>query len=274
MYDLDINLLKDRYLEEKSQVSRKQSVAAAPSFEKQMPYIIGGAVMLLLPLLAGLGSWLISLQSGKIEENIQSLDQELVRLKIRNKSLQQMQTEIKQINGETQTLVSVFNYIKPWSAILSDIQSRTPPRVQITSIQEQTAEKVEKVKKAERVEKADKDSQPPAESSPIGLKVQGYARTYQDVNDFLLSLQGSKFLLSEATAIESAKLVDLPVKWQGLEKKDASKEVEFPQVIEYTITTQLTQIPASQLMGELRSQGAVGLVTRLRTLQQKGAIQP
>jgi type IV pilus assembly protein PilN len=271
MYDLDINLLKDRYLEEKSQISRKQSVAAAPSFEKQMPYIIGGAVMLLLPLLALLGTWFVSLQAGKAQENIQLLDQELLRLKVRNKSLQQTQAEIKQINGETQTLVSVFNYIKPWSAILSDIQSRTPPRVQITSIQQQKAEKVEKVKK---VEKADKDSQPPAESPPMGLKVQGYARTFQDVNDFLLALQGSKFLLAEATAIESAKLVDLPVKWQGLEKKDASKEVEFPQVVEYTIATQLTQIPASQLMGELRSQGAVGLVTRLRTLQQKGAIQP
>jgi type IV pilus assembly protein PilN len=274
MHNLDINLLKDRYLESKSQAPRKKVMAAAPSWEKQVPLLIGGGVMLLLPLLAVLGTWFINLQAGKTQEKIQLLDKEISRLNVKNRSLKEMQAEITQINQGTKTLVSVFNYIKPWSAILSDIQSRTPPRVQITSIQEQKVGETSSKSKTKQAPSSSKTEQAPAELPPISLKVQGYARTYQEVNDFLLALQGSKFLVAEATAIESAKLVDLPIKWQGLEGKDASKTVKFPQVVEYSIATQLTQLPASQLMGELKSQGAVGLVTRLRTLQQKGAIQP
>lgn len=271
MYNLDINLLKDRYLEEKAQLSAKKQLAAAPSFDKQMPIIVGGAVMLLLPLLALLGIWFVNLQAEKTQENIESLDQKLRGLQVRNKSLQEMQAEIKQIDGETQALLSVFDYIKPWSAILNDIQSRTPPQVQITNIQE--AKQDSKTQKNASKDK-DKTKEAPPASAPIALQVKGFARTYPEVNDFLLALQGSKFLVAEATAIESAKLVDLPIKWQGLEGKKGSDAVQFPQVVEYSIATQLTQIPASELLGELKSQGAVGLVTRLRTIEQRGAIKP
>lgn len=276
MYKLEINLLRDRYLQQKFQ-RPSQVKRAAQTWEKRVPLIVGGTVGLFLLALAAGGTWFISWQSGTTQEQIDALDAELNRLKARTQSLAALQAETKQINQETEALVGVFNYIKPWSAILSDIKSRTPPQLQITSIQEQKIEEKPKQQTSQEDKESPSGGQPsqaPAELPPIGLKIQGYARTYQDVNDFLLALQGSKFLIPEATAITGAKLVDLPIKWQGLEGEDASKQLEFPKVIEYTIDTALTQVPASQLLAELKSQGAVGLVTRLKTLQQKGAIQP
>ncbi|NEO02464.1 MAG: fimbrial assembly protein, partial [Moorea sp. SIO3I7] len=47
----------------------------------------------------------------------------------------------------------------------------------------------------------------------------------------------------------------------------------LPKVVEYTIKTQLSDIPASEILKELDRKGAVGLVTRIRNLQSQGVIQ-
>ena len=264
MYKLDINLLRDRYLQEKLQRPSQLRIAILNS-DKQTPLILGAAAGVVLVAFAVGGSWLVNWQAETTQEQINALDAELIRLRARAQSLAALEAQTKQINQETQTFVGVFNYIKPWSAILSDIKSRTPSQLQITSIQEQ---------KIEGVPSGSQPNQAAPASPPISLKIQGYARTYQDVNDFLLSLQASKFLIPEATGITGAQLVDLPIKWQGVQGEKVSEQLKFPQVIQYSIDTALTQVPASQLLADLNSQGAVGLVTRLRTLQQKGAIKP
>ena len=46
-----------------------------------------------------------------------------------------------------------------------------------------------------------------------------------------------------------------------------------PQIVRYTIVSQLTDVPASELMRELEQRGAVGLVNRIRSLQRTGVFQ-
>jgi type IV pilus assembly protein PilN len=48
----------------------------------------------------------------------------------------------------------------------------------------------------------------------------------------------------------------------------------LPKVVEYKIQTSLKRIPSADLIRELERKGAVGLVTRLRSLQQQQAIKP
>jgi type IV pilus assembly protein PilN len=45
-------------------------------------------------------------------------------------------------------------------------------------------------------------------------------------------------------------------------------------MVEYKIQTTLKRIPASDLMRELERKGAVGLVARLKSLQQQQVIKP
>ena len=252
MYSLDVNFLKDRYLEDKSKTApKKAKESATVSLDERLPYIWGGVALVLFPLLALLSLWMVNSQIAQMEQASNSLDGDLQDLQSQSAERTKLTQEVKRTQQQTQSLVTVFNYIKPWSAILNDIQSRTIPGVQIVSIEDDGTE-------GQQVQ---------------NLSIQGYAKTYDNVNDFLLALQGSRLLTAEKTVIEQAELIDLPVEWEGIDNSSESGvEVVFPKVVSYTIATELNQIPASELLAELRSQGAIGLVARIRNLQQKGVI--
>ncbi len=44
------------------------------------------------------------------------------------------------------------------------------------------------------------------------------------------------------------------------------------KIVKYTIQSNLNDVPATQLIRELEQKGTVGLVTRLRSIQQTGVI--
>ena len=50
--------------------------------------------------------------------------------------IKQKEAEITAIKTETQALVSVFDQIKPWSAMLQVLRDRIPARVRIESIKQ------------------------------------------------------------------------------------------------------------------------------------------
>ena len=49
--------------------------------------------------------------------------------------------------------------------------------------------------------------------------------------------------------------------------------IQIPQGVKYSITTELTDTPDKDLLPELIRKGAIGLVTRFKTLEQKGILQ-
>ncbi|GFE70539.1 PilN domain-containing protein [Chroococcus sp. FPU101] len=260
MYSLDVNFLKDRKLEESLKATPIRK-AAPISWRQQTPLFIGlGVGATLIGLTALLGT-MLNLQKAKTEANIQQLDAEISQLNARNQSLQEMEAKVQAIDEEVTALVTVFNQIKPWSAILQNIRRRTPSSVQISSIEESALPAT-----------ADAGSAQPK----VQIKINGYARTYDDVNNFILALQNSELFNANQTRIESAKRDNFPLELEPTAKADLEKQkiqVELPQAIQYVITTELSDFPASKLLPSLARDGAVGLVTRIKTLEQKGGIQ-
>jgi type IV pilus assembly protein PilN len=239
------------------------------------PLIAGVAVGLLLPLAVG-GLWFfIQQQTAKLQEEDNRLTAELGQLQQEEQQLASINQQITQINSETAALTGVFNQIKPWSALLQDIRERTPVGVQIKAIQQ--TEAAAPAPAAATPAPGAAAGQPATANVPtVKLELSGTARTFDDVNYFLLTLQRSPFFKNNETQLLSSSLVNNPTQLETPENQrqtSAQISYELPKVVEYRISTSLTDAQASELLRELDRKGAVGLVTRIRSLQQKGAIQ-
>jgi type IV pilus assembly protein PilN len=256
MYSLDVNFLKDRHLNDSAKGTAAGKIPTKINLRQQTPLLIGVGVGAGLLALTGLLGLLVGWQTTETQAKIQQLDAELGQLQAQSKKLEDLRAQLTAVEGENQALVTVFNQIRPWSAILQEIRLQTPPSVQLTSVQQ-----VE-------VPAAPEQGQP---NPTTQLKISGFASSYEAVNDYLLTLQASPFLQGKKTAIESAALADLPVQVAN-DYKNIS--VTFPQAVQFVVTTQLSDTPASQQLPNLARNGAVGVVTRINTLKRQGAIQP
>jgi type IV pilus assembly protein PilN len=128
----------------------------------------------------------------------------------------------------------------------------------------------------------------PADVPTTKIDIAGTAKSFDEVNNFMLTLKQSAFFNPDDTQLISANVVPA----QGLTKlpptttgKDAATQtsknaadkltrLELPKVIDYKIQTSIKRVPAADLIRELERKGAVGLVTRLRSLQQQQVIKP
>jgi type IV pilus assembly protein PilN len=159
---------------------------------------------------------------------------------------------------EVTALVSVFDQIRPWSAVLQDLRDRIPKTVEIDDIRQI----------------APLPPPPPQAKGPVepvnlagGLEISGIAHSFNDVNDFLLILQQSKFMKSDEERIVSAELTPLP----GLSSKSADS-LNPASVVKYTIRVGLNDVPASTLIKELEQNDSMGLVDRLMDIKKVGVI--
>ncbi|MBW4627767.1 MAG: PilN domain-containing protein [Brasilonema octagenarum HA4186-MV1] len=253
MYNIDINFLKNRKIE--NNFEEKQLGISLPT-GNLTPVYIGLVVGLLFPALVGVGWWFVQSKNTVLEQNIAQMEQEKKRLEVEIESVNKIQVETSKIKQETQALVSVFDQIRPWSAMLQDLRDRIPTTVQIDSIK-QIAPTT--------------PTQGQSASNPAGsLEISGFARSFSDVNDFTLTLQQSRFFKAAQTKIITAELVDAPI--QPGTTSATSLQMKPPQIVKYTIQSSLSDIPASEFIRELEQKGTVGLVTRIRSMQQTGVI--
>ena len=274
MYSLDINFLNDRPdIRPQVQGNKPKQKPAAMT-----PLILGFALGLLLPGVVG-GLWFfVQHQTAKLETRQAELDSQLASLQIGQDKIKQLNDEIAKVQGETNDLASVFNQIKPWSAMLQDIRERIPLGVQIQTI-EQTEDTTSAAASPAPDAQAPNAQATSAPSPTMKLAISGSARSFDEVNYFLLTLQRSPFFKSDETQLVKAELVQNPNKVevtvpQNKTQSDATVTYTLPKTVDYQIQTTLSDIPASELLRELDRKGAVGLVTRIRTLQEKGVIQP
>jgi type IV pilus assembly protein PilN len=273
MYSLDVNFLRDRpdYLPPDPTNTAKKRQRQPGSMT---PLVLGVVIGLLLPALVG-GLWFVLQQQiAQKQEEETALDTQLAAQGAQKQKITQFQNQINGVNEETQALATVFNQIKPWSAMLQDIRERTPPGIQIDNIEQTQSTATQSAAPAASSDPNTQAASPP--SPPITLEISGTARTFDDVNYFLLTLQRSAFLKGDQTQLVSAELVQNPnkleVKVPG-QQNQSKVTYELPKLVQYKIQTNLSDVPASELLRELDRKGAVGLVTRIRTLQQKGVIQ-
>jgi type IV pilus assembly protein PilN len=327
MYSLDINLLRERaefQTGEQSEFINNTNIA--PAKYGKVPLFVGAGVAALALLATG-GGWMwLGQQTTQLEAKQKDLDQKLGSLQAQDRQLEQLNGQVAQVNSETQSFASVFNQIQPWSAVLQDLRESIPQGVQIAGVTQSEVRGVvaavpapaapvppsggliNKISTAPNPEaKLTPGSAPaagtpvataPAPNSPVAslaadipttkLDITGTAKSFEEVNNFILTLKQSAFFNPDETQLLSAgltaggALTKLPPVNSGKgtistteqAALDKLNRLELPKVVEYRIQTSLKRIPAADLIRELERKGAVGLVTRLRSIQQQQGLKP
>ena len=257
MYSLDINFLKDR---SPAELNENKPVRPKADITEYTPALLGVGVGLSIPALVFGVLLFLQAQNAGLGQQIAKLEEENKNLDVKLADIKKIKDETTGIKEQTQALVTVFDQIRPWSAMLQDLRDRIPANVQLETIKQMPP-----VIKANNTED---DS-----NNAGGLEITGYARSFADVNDFLLIMGKSKLFNPEKSKISTAELVDAP-EITGAVQPETKTEVKFkpPQVVKYTIKASLSPVPASQLIRDLEQKGTVGLVERIRNLQKTGAI--
>jgi type IV pilus assembly protein PilN len=249
-------------------------------------------------------------QGEELQAKQIKLDKELGAAKEQETKLTTLQAKIAQTEQESQSLAGAFNLARPWSAVLQEFKESTPQGVQISSIFQPPSVAIAATPKPTGVPGASatklaatpptvdsngvssKGSPSPAASaapapvaaSPaptsidapmVKIEVQGVAQSFNDVNSFVLTLKQSPFLDPAETQLVSSELEEksVPLIVKAGEATNSTTTI-VTKSVKYKIQTALKQIPASELLRELERKGAVGIVTRLKTLQQQKVIKP
>ena len=247
MYNLDINFLRDRNPEESLDLSRDFAQKKEPTLADKIPIALGAFVFLLAPAIAFMYLKNVQASTAVVQSEIQQIESEIADLGNQNQKIDAVNAEIQKVQQETTALVGVFEKIKPWAAIMQEVSDRTPPGVLVESLQQSGS------------------------GGSTGINIAGIALSYEDVNDFVLFLQRSPFFNAKQIRLNGASVTSFPVEIENEDELPDNASLELPEGIKYTISAQLNNVPSSQLKEEIAEKGSVGLVTRLNTLERKGA---
>ena len=248
MYNLDINFLRERNPESSVDLSNDFAQKKEPTLADKIPIALGAFVFLLTPAITFMYMRNVQASTATLEGEIQQIESEIADLGNQNQKVEQVNAEIQQVQQETAALVGVFEKIKPWAAIMQEVSDRTPPGVLVESLQQSGS------------------------GSSTGINITGVARSYEDINDFVLFLQRSPFFNGKQIRLNGASSTNFSVELENEDDLDLPDyaSLEIPEVIKYTISAQLNNVPSSQLKEEIEEKGSLGLVTRLNTLERKG----
>jgi type IV pilus assembly protein PilN len=124
----------------------------------------------------------------------------------------------------------------------------------------------------------------PAEINTTKLQISGIAKSFDEVNNFILTLKQSAFFNPDETQLVAAAATPgfiasgdangqkSIIPDRGISSTQASG-FRLPPVVAYKIITSIKRTPSTDMMRELERKGAVGLVTRLKSLQQQQIIK-
>lgn len=255
MYAIEINLLRERTGPAKEELLRGGGSGAS-----NIPLFIGGAVGVAAIGLVLLSSAVVTFQNQRLVTREQQLDDELARIAPQLTQLDKLKAEEQQVKTETQALTTIFNQIKPWSATLQDVSDRVPTNLQISKLEQSAS-----AAPAPASPPPPQGGNPPPPAAPVTseLTITGKARSFDDINDFVLALKTSPFLSSDSTRLVQSQRSDAAPANAG----------DKLALVDYKITTAINGVPASDLLQELQQKGAAGLVARIDFLKQKGVIQ-
>ncbi len=308
MYGLDINFLKDRAEYSGAagaagaagavgRAGGRGSVGRAGGARGRATAAPAGNRPLIIGALLGLGTLGLSAlayggflwQSNSLAGQIAELDVQVGDLEKKEAELKKAQAELTSSKDEIVALTSVFSNIKPWSAMTQDLRDRLPQGVQITEIAQEVKPPVAATpttdSAAAKQGKAAGAAAAPPPPPPIGvIKIAGLADNFDKVNDFLVVLQKSNFLDPQATRIVTSEL-QTPTQLQSFDlpgpdgqaipgQTRPTKLPKLPAKVSFAISTSLADVPTSELLRELDRKGAVGLVSRIEALKEKGVIKP
>ncbi|MBC6480563.1 MAG: PilN domain-containing protein [Hormoscilla sp. GM7CHS1pb] len=258
MYSLEINFLKDRpeYQQPKKETGTGTSSQINP--KDLAPVAVGLMVAAVLVGGAlGIKIYYLDPENAKLEKQLGQADRSIKQIEAKKNKIAAIKKETEEIEKQTEALATVFNQIKPWSALLQEIRDRTPGSVQIEELKQ--VEVVTRIPAKNRKEK-------PTQIRKVGIEITGLAKSYNDVNDFMLLLTKSSFLNGKETELVSTRMRKNPIRVKVPERSQI--KVELPPVVGYKIRTFLSDAPAEEILAELERKGAVGLVNRIENLQR------
>ncbi len=211
---------------------------AAEAGEERQPladkqFLIGGGVIALVAIAAAASAYFF------IQYSSQGLQEELATLTSKEQILD---TKLKEIATAESSVKAIDDRT---DALVKLFVGSIPPSAILQDIRARAPGNVQIAS---------------IDQSGKGLKIVGLSTSYEGVNDFLLLLQSSPYLNTEMTKLNSAKL------------RAENKDIKV-SVIDYEITSTLVDKSATDLLPELQKSGAEGTVTRIKLLQQKGAIK-
>lgn len=267
MYSLEINFLNDR-ADYKPPVPKPST---SQTSRQQMTMLIGGMAAGVSAIAVVMGGWfMVNNQNTELQGQLANLESQSGSLGAQVQEVEAINAEIQQLNTQITFFANIFNTsVKPMSALLQELRDRLPPGVQLVDLNHQ-------------IEQA-----PPEEiqaSSPWtkvkqNIEIRGYAKTFDDVNDFLLSLKRSPFFNDSQTQLIEASLVDNPVQvecdpsFQGQQVTCPPTDFRLPKVVQYNIKATVSNVLASEILADLQRTRAEGLTTRINLLEQQGVIQ-
>lgn len=267
MYSLEINFLNDR-ADYKPPAPRPST---SQTSRQQTTMLIGGLAAGVSAIAVVMGGWfVVNNQNTELKGQLANLENQSGSLGAQVQEVEAINAEIQQLNTQITFFANIFNTsVKPMSALLQELRDRLPPGVQLVNLNHQ-------------IEEA-----PPEElqaSSPWTkvkqtIQIRGYAKTFDDVNDFVLSLKRSAFFNDSQTQLIDATLVDNPVQvecdpsFQGQQATCPPTDFQLPKVVEYNINATVSNVLASEILADLQRTRAEGLTTRINLLEQQGVIQ-
>lgn len=259
MYSLDINFLNDRPDYKPPPPPKVDITSKGPVF-----LMAGAAVGVAIPALVG-GMWfVINTQNEKLTAEKTELESRSGALEAQVKKVDQIKAQTQQYETQSQFFGSIFDTsVKPLSALMEELGSRLPAGMQITAINH-TLEKA-------KPEELQPDS--PWSAVKQKMEIEGVARSFDEVNQFVLTLKKSPFLKAEETELVSATLVENPIKIEPLEDQKVPDNLELPKVVQYKINTIASNVRGSEILKDLERAGDLGVVSRIKILQQQGVIK-
>ena len=295
MYSIDINFLNDRPDYKPTVVAPKPDrQSGAPV--NQTPILIGAGIALALNAAVG-GVWFwLSQQNAKLKDDQSAVTATLNNQNSQVQAVKAIDDRTAKIKSETDALASVFSQIKPWSALLQELSDRLPNGVQISTIT-QTEPSPSPVSLAPSPSASPAASSSPGSSpsssptptptpaasatpaQPVAtakLEISGLASSFAQVNDFVVLLRRSPLLKPDDTRLLAATLKDNSDQLQLRSLSNSGSATDLPklrQVVEYKIETNLSDSPASDLLPQLKQNGAQGLTVRIETLQEQGVLE-
>jgi type IV pilus assembly protein PilN len=273
MYNLDINFLRDRSPRQSVDLSRDFAQKKEPSLADKIPLALGAFIFILTPAITFMYLKNVQASTAEVKAEIQQIESEIADLGNQNKKIEAANAELAKVEQETAALVGVFERITPWAAIMQEVSDRTPPGVIVESMQQvASAAPAAPVAAAPAAADGKAPATPVATPTPAtSITLAGVARTYEDVNDFVLFLQRSPFFDRQQVLIKEATISTFPMEVESKDQLPQNATLEIPDGVKYTISAQLKNVPSSQLKGEIEKKGSIGLATRLNTLERKGA---
>jgi type IV pilus assembly protein PilN len=311
MYNVDINFLKNRpeYQNLSAPADRGSSNTTRNTNYSKAPIFAGLGVGVAALLATGTMFLVAGWQGESLQARQIELDKQLGAAKEQETKLTTLQTQIAQTEQESQSLAGAFNLVRPWSAIMQEFRESTPQGVQISAITQAPTVVVAAAAKPSGVpgatatklaatpptvdssgatSKGSPSPVDPVAAAPtptaidapvVKIDIEGVAQSFNDVNSFVLTLKQSPFFNPIETQLVSSDLVENKVSLSttaaaGAKSSSNTSTTIITKSVKYKIQTSLKQIPATELLRELERKGAVGLVTRLKTLQQQKVIKP